>query len=46
VTVLEWADRWPELGRLKQEAKRRYRFVQMEPVSEFERRITYEDFGA
>ncbi len=46
VTVVEWADRWPELDRLKQQTKRRYRFVQMEPISEFERRITYEDFGA
>jgi len=46
VSVIEWADRWPELDRLKQQTKCRYRFVQMEPVSEFERRISYEDFSA
>jgi len=46
VTVIEWADRWPDLDALKQQTKRPYRFVQMEPISEFERRITYEDFGA
>src|SRR5436190_24392468 len=34
VTVVEWADRWPELDRLKEQTKRRYRFVIMEPVSE------------
>ena len=46
ITVIEWADRWPELEPLKQPTKRRYRFVEMEPISEFERRISYEDFGA
>src|SRR3954469_10021514 len=46
LTVVEWADRWPELDRLREQTKRRYRFVKMEPVSEFERRLSYEDFGA
>jgi len=44
VTVIEWADRWPELDALKQKTKRNYRAVQLEPISEFERRISYEDF--
>ena len=46
VTVIEWADRWPELDALKQQTKRHYRMVQLEPIDEFERRISYEDFGA
>jgi len=45
VTVIEWADRWAELDRMKQ-VERRCRFVQFEPISESERRITYEDFGS
>ena len=45
VTVIEWADRWPELDALRKQKKRRFRVVRIEPITEFERRITYEDFG-
>jgi tRNA threonylcarbamoyladenosine biosynthesis protein TsaE len=42
VTVIEWAERWPEsparsLGR--------FRRVRIETINETDRRITYEDFG-
>ena len=50
VTVIEWAERWPELnaerGTRNAEARRAYRRVKIEPVGENERRITYEDSGA
>src|SRR5258706_11478091 len=47
VSVIEWVDRWPKFTTPKQpEVLTRYRFVIMESVDEFARRITYEDFGA
>jgi tRNA threonylcarbamoyladenosine biosynthesis protein TsaE len=50
VTVVEWAERW--LGPIQnskfkiKDLPTRYRAVQIETLSESERRITYEDFGA
>jgi tRNA threonylcarbamoyladenosine biosynthesis protein TsaE len=49
VTVIEWAERWgevrnPKPGVRSQRGGRRW--VQIEAVSEMERRITYEDSGA
>ena len=47
ITIIEWIDRWSELALEKHPpANGRYRFVLIEPTDEFERRITYEDFGA
>ena len=44
VTVVEWAERWPEL--VKCQAKpARLRWVELVSLGEMERRITYEDFG-
>ncbi len=50
VTVIEWVERWfgevpgPEFQAAG--FSRRYRRVRIETVSETERRISYEDFGA
>jgi tRNA threonylcarbamoyladenosine biosynthesis protein TsaE len=50
VAVVEWAERW--FGQEAKEERRgatesiRYRRVQIEALSEHERRITYEDVGA
>ena len=48
VSVIEWIDRWLGLDPAAFGARRprRYRHVWIETVSEDERRITYEDFGA
>lgn len=49
VAVIEWAERWPEVQSSKSKAQcppAPYRRVQIEVVSETERRITYEDIGA
>jgi len=47
VAVIEWVDRWPELATSMQRAAHAsYRFVVVEPLDEFTRRIAYEDFGA
>ena len=43
VTVIEWAERWP--GEMANE-KCRWRRVEIEVLSETERRIVYEGFGA
>jgi tRNA threonylcarbamoyladenosine biosynthesis protein TsaE len=43
VTVVEWAERWPGFAA---DSGLNYRLVKMESVSDFERRISYEDFGA
>jgi tRNA threonylcarbamoyladenosine biosynthesis protein TsaE len=49
VTVVEWAERWPELkaeGRMQNaESARRLRQAQIEILNETERQIAYEDFG-
>jgi tRNA threonylcarbamoyladenosine biosynthesis protein TsaE len=42
VTVIEWAERWPDaVSRFPA----RFRRVQIETINETDRRITYEDFG-
>lgn len=55
VAVVEWAERWFETPQSKAEHPEpkvhdalpaRFRWVQIEALSETERRITYEDFGA
>jgi len=48
VAVIEWAERWfGEVRSPKSEVRSRpLRLAQMEVMSETERRITYEDFGA
>ncbi len=49
VTVIEWAERWGEVRGPKSEGRSqggRRRWVQIETVSETERRIIYEDSGA
>jgi len=43
VTVVEWAERWPDIRARKSAAK--LRWVELETLSANERRITYEDFG-
>lgn len=43
VTVIEWAERWFGNDRGK---RSEVRWVKIETLSETERRITYEDFGA
>jgi tRNA threonylcarbamoyladenosine biosynthesis protein TsaE len=45
VTVIEWAERMPELGTRNSE-RGRLRRVTIEVLSETERRITYDDVGA
>jgi tRNA threonylcarbamoyladenosine biosynthesis protein TsaE len=46
VAVIEWAERVTEELRMKnEESKQRVRHVQIEVLSETERRITYEDSG-
>lgn len=50
VTVVEWVERWAEtISNLKSPSSNfgiRYREVRIESLTETERRITYEDFGA
>ena len=49
VTVIEWAERWPEiqeLARGNQKNAVKVRLVRIEGLSETERRITYDDAGA
>jgi tRNA threonylcarbamoyladenosine biosynthesis protein TsaE len=50
VTVIEWAERWLREGRRQKgpaaDHARQVRCVQIEVLSETERRITYEDPGA
>jgi tRNA threonylcarbamoyladenosine biosynthesis protein TsaE len=41
VTVIEWAERWPDAARFPA----RFRQVSIETLNETDRRITYEDFG-
>jgi tRNA threonylcarbamoyladenosine biosynthesis protein TsaE len=43
VTVIEWAERWFDYDHAKNSE---VRWVKIETLSETERRITYEDFGA
>jgi hypothetical protein len=49
VAVIEWAERWfangPNLNATTADPRWRYRRVQIETISENERRITYEDSG-
>jgi tRNA threonylcarbamoyladenosine biosynthesis protein TsaE len=49
VSVIEWAERWfasgPNLKATTADPRCRYRRVQIETISENERRITYEDSG-
>jgi tRNA threonylcarbamoyladenosine biosynthesis protein TsaE len=42
VTVIEWAERWPEAP---SRFEGLFRQVRIETISETDRRITYEDFG-
>ena len=42
VTVIEWAERWPEAPA---RFAARFRRVHIETLNETDRRITYEDFG-
>src|SRR5262245_13261665 len=49
VTVIEWAERWfgvPPGRKDSARLPRRFRCVQIDVLSETERRISYEDFGA
>ena len=49
LTVIEWAERWFDLKDPKREAQNlpaRFRLVNIEVLSETQRRIIYEDFGA
>lgn len=46
VVVIEWVERWFASHSALREAHFTYRHVRLEPLSERERRITYEDFGA
>jgi len=50
ITVIEWVERWADeilpLKLRSVDSGVRFRQVQMETLSENERRITYEDFGA
>jgi tRNA threonylcarbamoyladenosine biosynthesis protein TsaE len=48
VAVIEWAERMvnEELRMKNEETKQRVKFVRIEIVSETERRIVYDDFGA
>jgi tRNA threonylcarbamoyladenosine biosynthesis protein TsaE len=49
VTVIEWIERWPMLSDLQSIAKQGpglYRHAELTQVTEFERRIESEDFGA
>jgi len=41
VTIVEWAERWPEAA----SHFKHYRRVNIETISETDRRIIYEDFG-
>ena len=43
VAVVEWAERWPGFA---VDSGLNYRLVKMESCGDFERRISYEDFGA
>src|SRR5438105_1980879 len=50
VTVIEWAERWfgndRELQSLNPASEQRFRWVEIKVLSETERQIIYEDFGA
>lgn len=46
VVVIEWVERWFAPHSALRVASFTYRHVRLEPLSERERRITYEDFGA
>ncbi len=49
VAVIEWAERWfgaPTVGTLSTASLTSLRWVQFNTLSDTERRITYEDFGA
>jgi tRNA threonylcarbamoyladenosine biosynthesis protein TsaE len=46
VAVIEWAERWFEIRNPQTKVQSHLRWVQMETVSETERRIAYEDLGA
>jgi tRNA threonylcarbamoyladenosine biosynthesis protein TsaE len=48
VTVVEWVDRWPEMGRTGSPENRfaRHRSVTIEQIGELDRRIQYEDSGS
>ncbi|HEY9172012.1 MAG TPA: tRNA (adenosine(37)-N6)-threonylcarbamoyltransferase complex ATPase subunit type 1 TsaE [Verrucomicrobiae bacterium] len=49
VAVIEWAERWEEIRNPQSAIRggsRRLRQVRLEVISETERRISYEDFGA
>jgi tRNA threonylcarbamoyladenosine biosynthesis protein TsaE len=49
VAIIEWIERWlPELQtpNFKSQTSERFRLVKIEQLSENERRISYEDFGA
>jgi tRNA threonylcarbamoyladenosine biosynthesis protein TsaE len=49
ISVIEWAERWFDLKVPKdavQNLPKRFRSVQLEVLSETQRRIFYEDFGA
>lgn len=43
VTIIEWAERWPEAPARFQS---QYRRVRIETLNDTDRRITYEDIGA
>ncbi len=49
LSVVEWVERWfplaPDPNSIKLELPRHYRVVRIEPLTETERRISYEDFG-
>ena len=48
VTVVEWAERWPELTRSAERGTRneKLRLARIETLGETDRRITYDDPGA
>jgi len=45
VAVIEWAEKWFDRGSTRESRGSRVRRVNIEALSETERRITYEDFG-
>ena len=48
VALVEWMERWlgPEPAAVPEKLPKRYRHARIETLSEQERKITYEDFGA
>lgn len=47
VVLVEWIERWlPELQTLNFQPQTPFRLVKIDQLSETERRVTYEDFGA